>query len=111
MLSEHDAKGSANTMRNFQGGRPSIYDFEKDIRRIALPALIVVGDEDDRCIEPALFLKKTIAASGLAVFPKSGHAVNLEEPALFNRTLADFISRVEGGMWPPRDPRSISPGP
>jgi len=110
MLAEHDAKGSANTMRTFQGARPSLYDFESDIRRIALPALIVVGDEDDRCIEPALFMKKHIAASGLSVFPKTGHAVNLEEPALFNQTLADFIARVEGGIWPPRDPRSIHTG-
>jgi len=107
MLAEHDAKGSANTMRTFQGSRPSLYDFESGIQRITLPALIVVGDEDDRCIEPALFLKKNLAASGLSVFPKTGHAVNLEEPALFNRTLADFIARVEGDVWPPRDPRSI----
>src|SRR6185312_11736708 len=109
MLAGHDAKGSANTMRGFQGGRPSLYDFEEGIRRITLPALIVVGDEDDRCIEPALFLKKNLAASGLSVFPKTGHVVNLEEPALFNLTLGDFLARVEGGIWPPRDPRSISP--
>ncbi|HVV61853.1 MAG TPA: alpha/beta hydrolase, partial [Pseudolabrys sp.] len=109
MFAEHDAKGSANTMRSFQGARPSLYDFEEGIRRIALPALIVVGDEDDRCIEPALFLKKNLAASGLSVFPKTGHVVNLEEPGLFNLTLADFLARVEGGIWPPRDPRSIFP--
>ena len=110
-LARHDSRGSANTMRGFQGARPSLYDFEDGIGRIALPALIVVGDEDDRCIEPALFLKKNLAASGLSVFPKTGHAVNLEEPALFNLTLGDFLARVEGGVWPPRDPRSISPGP
>ena len=107
LLAEHDAQGSANTMRGFQAERPSIYDFEDEIRRIALPALIVVGDEDDPCLEPSLFLKKHIAASGLAVFPKTGHVVNLEEPALFNRTVADFIARVEAGRWPPRDPRSV----
>jgi proline iminopeptidase len=66
-----------------------------------------VGDEDDGCIEPSLFLKKTIAASGLAVFPKTGHVVNLEEPALFNQTLDAFLTQVEAGRWPPRDPRSI----
>ncbi len=27
-LAEHDAKGSANTSRGFQGARPSLYDFE-----------------------------------------------------------------------------------
>ena len=92
LLSEHDAQGSAHTMRGFQGERPSIYDFEDGIGRIALPALIVVGDEDDPCIEPSLFLKKHIAASGLCVFPKTGHVVNLEEPALFNgHTLSERV--------------------
>ena len=27
MLAEHDAQGSANTSRGFQGARPSLYDF------------------------------------------------------------------------------------
>jgi 3-oxoadipate enol-lactonase len=103
----HDALGSANTQRKFQGERPSIYDFEDDIRRLDVPTLIIVGDEDDGCIEPSLFLKKTIAASGLAMFPKTGHVVNLEEPALFNQTLDAFLTQVEAGQWPPRDQRSI----
>jgi proline iminopeptidase len=106
-FSEHDAQGSANVMRGYQGQRPSIYDFEAEIRKISLPTLIVCGDEDDACIEPSLFLKRTIATSGLAIFPKTGHGMNLEEPDLFNRTLADFIALAEAGRWPPRDPRSI----
>jgi 3-oxoadipate enol-lactonase len=102
----HDAQGSAHTQREFQGARPSIYDFEDDIRRLALPTLIIVGDQDDGCIEPSLFLKQWIAASGLAMFAKTGHVVNLEEPALFNQTLDAFLTQVEAGRWPPRDPRS-----
>lgn len=107
MFSEHDAKGSANTMRGFQAERPSLYDFEAEIKRIMVPTLIIVGDEDDPCLEPSFRLKQWIATSGLAVFPKTGHVVNQEEPALFNQLVADFISRVEAGRWPPRDPRSI----
>lgn len=106
-FAEHDARGSALVMRGFQGRRPSIYDFEDAIHRITLPVLIIVGDEDDACIEPSLFLKRAIAASGLAMFPKTGHGVNLEEPDLFNRTLADFIALAEADRWPPRDARSI----
>ncbi len=106
-LAEHDPKGSANTSRGFQGGRPSLYDFEDGIRKLKTPALIVVGDEDERCIEPSLFLKAAIAASGLVVFPKTGHVVNLEEPDLFNQVVGDFLSRVDTGRWPARDPRSL----
>lgn len=109
-LAEHDARGSAHMSRGFQGERPSLYDFEKDIRKLAAPALIVVGDEDERCIEPGLFLKDTLAASGLVVFPKTGHVVNLEEPDLFNRVMGDFLSRVDAGYWLPRDPRTRAPG-
>ncbi len=109
MLAEHDAQGSANTSRGFQGARPSLYDFEAGIRALKIPALIVVGDEDDRCIEPSLFLKNTIAASGLVMLPKTGHVVNLEEPDLFNQVVGDFLARVDAGRWPPRDPRSIHP--
>jgi 3-oxoadipate enol-lactonase len=106
-LARHDAQGSAHTMRGFQAARPSIYDFEADIARITVPTLIVCGDEDEPCIEPSLFLKKHIATSGLAMFPKSGHTVNLEEPALFNETLDRFFALVDAGRWPARDPRSL----
>lgn len=105
-LAEHDATGSAFTSRGFQGARPSLYDFEDAIRALSTPALIVVGDEDERCIEPALFLKDAIPASGLVMLPKTGHVVNLEEPDLFNRLVGDFLARVDGDCWPPRDPRT-----
>lgn len=110
-FAEHDPRGSSLTSRGFQGARPSLLDFEEAIRKLTTPALIVVGDEDERCIEPGLFLKSAIAASGLVVFPKTGHAVNLEEPDLFNAVVADFLGRVEAGRWGPRDPRSLSPNP
>lgn len=105
-LAEHDPRGSANTSCNFQGARPSLYDFEAELRKLSVPALIVVGDEDDRCIEPSLFLKDAIPASGLVVFPKTGHVVNLEEPDLFNAVVGDFLARVEAGRWAARDPRT-----
>jgi 3-oxoadipate enol-lactonase len=110
-LAEHDARGSANTSRGFQGARPSLYDFAADIEKLATPALIVVGDEDARCIEPSLFLKEAIPASGLVILPKTGHVVNLEEPDLFNAVVGDFLSRVDAGRWGPRDPRTRAPAP
>jgi proline iminopeptidase len=106
-LARHDARGSANTMRSFQGGRPSIYTQTDAIRQVATPALIICGDEDDNCVEPSLFLKKHLAASGLTFFPKSGHVLNLEEPALFNAMVERFIALVEAGRWGKRDPRSV----
>lgn len=105
-LAQHSAPGAANTMRGVQMRRPSLYDLEDQFRTMAVPLLVMVGDEDDHCLQPGLFLKRTVPASGLAVFPKSGHTLNLEEPALFNHLLAEFIAQVEAGRWLPRDHRA-----
>lgn len=105
-LAQHSDIGAANTMRGVQALRPSIYDLEEQIRACTLPALIMVGDEDDHCLQPGIFMKRCLQASGLAVLPKTGHTLNLEEPALFNQLLAEFIAMVEAGRWTPRDPRA-----
>jgi 3-oxoadipate enol-lactonase len=109
-LARHDAKGSANTMRSFQGGRPSIYTMTEAISKVPTPALIICGDEDGNCIEPSLFLKQHLPAAGLAFFPKTGHVLNLEEPMLFNEAVERFVMLVEAGRWSVRDPRSLMPG-
>jgi pimeloyl-ACP methyl ester carboxylesterase len=105
-LAEHSALGSANTMRGVQATRPSLYDLEDRLARLAVPTLIVAGDEDDNSLQPSIFLKRTIPASGLLVLPKTGHTINLEEPAAFNHAVADFLAQVAAGRWPPRDPRA-----
>jgi pimeloyl-ACP methyl ester carboxylesterase len=105
-LATHSDIGAANTMRGVQARRPSLYDLEKEIAAMRVPALVMVGDEDDHCLQPGLFLKKTLPAAGLAILPKTGHTLNLEEPELFNTLLREFIAMVEAGRWLPRDPRA-----
>jgi pimeloyl-ACP methyl ester carboxylesterase len=106
-LAEHSSQGSALTMRGVQARRPSLYDMEARFRAMRAPALVIVGDEDDHCLQPALYLKRTIPACGLCVLPKTGHAANLEEPELVNRVLGDFLALVDAGRWLPRDPRAV----
>jgi pimeloyl-ACP methyl ester carboxylesterase len=105
-LGEHDPLGAANTMRGVQARRPSLYDLEARLWQLTLPTLIVAGDEDDQTLHPGIFLKRTIPASGLLVLPKTGHTINLEEPAAFNHAVADFHAQVAAGRWRPRDPRA-----
>ncbi|WP_291298939.1 alpha/beta fold hydrolase [Elioraea sp.] len=107
-LAEHDAKGAANTLRGVQKRRPSIFDLAEPMRAMAVPSLVMTGDEDDPCLEASVFMKRHIAASGLVVMPCTGHTLNLEEPAAFNAHLAEFFSAVELGRWPRRDPRSTT---
>jgi pimeloyl-ACP methyl ester carboxylesterase len=105
-LGEHSTDGSAATMRGVQARRPSLYDLEAGFRAMDLPTLVMTGDEDDHCLQPALYLKRVITRCGLVVFPKTGHTLNLEEPDLFNRFLAEFIATVEAGRYDRRDPRA-----
>jgi pimeloyl-ACP methyl ester carboxylesterase len=108
-LAGHSALGSANTMAGYQGRRPSLYNLVEEMKRISAPTLIMAGDEEEPCLEACLLMKRCIATAGLAVLPWSGHAINLEEPALFNRLLEDFLHQVEGGRAPRRDARSVVP--
>jgi pimeloyl-ACP methyl ester carboxylesterase len=100
------ARGHANTMRGVQRRRPSIFELERELERLEVPTLIMTGDEDEPCLEPALFMKRKIPTAGLVVIPNAGHAINLEEPDLFNRAVLDFLTAVDAGRWPRRDPAS-----
>jgi pimeloyl-ACP methyl ester carboxylesterase len=88
---------AALTMRGVQKRRPSLYDLVDDMKRMTTPALIVTGDEDEPCLEASLMMKRTIASAGLVVMPRTGHAVNLEEPGLFNSIVEDFLHQAERG--------------
>jgi pimeloyl-ACP methyl ester carboxylesterase len=105
-LTSSSAEGHALTMRGVQMKRPSIFELERDLERMDVPTLIVTGDEDDPCLEPAIFMKRKIRSSGLVVLPKAGHTINLEDPEVFNRAVLDFLTAVDAGRWPLRNPAS-----
>jgi pimeloyl-ACP methyl ester carboxylesterase len=106
---EHSSRGSALTLRGVQAQRPSITELGPELEKLSVPVLVIIGDEDEPGIEGSLFMKRHIPRCGLEMFPRSGHAVNLEEPERFNRTVLDFITAVDAGHWEPRDPRSRGP--
>jgi len=108
MLTEHSARGSALTLRGVQKRRPSLFDLVEQMRQIRVPTLIVTGDEDDPCIEASILMKRAIPSAALVMLPRSGHAINLEEPALFNQFIEQFFHQVESGRWQLRDPRSLT---
>ena len=107
-LATNSTKGSALTMRGVQSRRPSLFDLVEQMKTITAPTLIITGDEDWPCLEPAILMKRTIMTAGLVVLPNSGHTVNLEEPVAFNNHVADFLHAVEAGRWAVRDPRAMA---
>jgi pimeloyl-ACP methyl ester carboxylesterase len=102
-LAEHSAEGMAMTALNYQGRRPSLEDFEAQLRAHAGPVLLAVGDEDAPCLDTNLWLKRILPSAGLWIAPQTGHAPNLEYPAAYNRAVHDFIDAVERGAWATKD--------
>jgi pimeloyl-ACP methyl ester carboxylesterase len=105
-LAGHSSTGAAMTLRGVQKERPPLRDFESQLEQIEIPVLLIVGDEDEPSLEVNLWLKRLIPRAGLAIVPRTGHTVNLEEPDYFNSLLSDFLAKVEAGRWEPRDPRT-----
>lgn len=104
-FARHSALGSANTLRGVQARRPSIYSLERGLAKLRVPLHVVSGDEDNNCLDPGVFMKRICPSAWLTVVPNTGHAVNLEEPDLFNRITAEFLAQIDSGRWRPRDPR------
>ena len=109
-LCEHSTEGSALTMNGVQRRRPNLFDLKDRFAKMTVPTLIIAGDEDDPTLEASIYLKRTIMSSALLVMPKSGHAMNLEDPDAFNRAVLDFVTQVDGGSWRSRIPASLAGG-
>jgi len=99
MLAEHSPVGHALTMRELQAKRPSLWELETELKKFALPLLVLVGDEDGWCLDSSIYLKRIVPTAGLCVIPRAGHTITSEEPAAFNAALADLFANAEAGRW------------
>jgi pimeloyl-ACP methyl ester carboxylesterase len=70
------------------------FDIRGRLSEITLPALIICGSED-RLTPPKFsrYLSDHLADSVLVEIPQAGHMLMLEQPSLFNRSIASFCSR------------------
>ena len=99
---EQSPLGWSMTAQHVAGTRPTVFSLKEKLNRLTVPSLIMVGDEDEACLEPSIFLKREIPGAGLLAFPQSGHTLNLEEPADFNHALLKFFQAVSAGTWATR---------
>jgi pimeloyl-ACP methyl ester carboxylesterase len=107
-LAEHSKLGARNTQLGVQRHRPSLYDLVGDMKKLTIPTLVLTGDEDWPCLQPSLLMKLNIPTAALSVMPNCGHTINIEDPDQFNRIVSDFLTQVDAGRWPTRDPRALS---
>lgn len=71
--------------------RPSLLD---ELSNVAVPTLIVCGENDDPFVGPSRDIHRRIAGSELAMIHDAGHTPQIERPEDFNGIVMDFLSRV-----------------
>jgi proline iminopeptidase len=75
------------------------YDLKPKLRSITCPTLVTVGRHDWRTpVEASQVIADLIPDSRLVVFENSGHSPQLEEPALFQKVVRDFLTSA-GIRW------------
>lgn len=74
-------------------GRPDLFDDREALGALRLPVLVVVGRHDVVCgVRWAEELHKLIPGARLLLLEHSGHFGHLEEPDLFAREVAAFVT-------------------
>jgi pimeloyl-ACP methyl ester carboxylesterase len=52
---DRSATGSPHILRGVQMKRKTVFELEPELKHFDVPSLIVVGDQDEPCLEPGLF--------------------------------------------------------
>ena len=63
-------------------------------RRSADNERVLVGAYDRHFLAAADYMARKIPGAARVTIPEAGHASNLHQPALFNRTVADFLASL-----------------
>ncbi|QWF81809.1 alpha/beta fold hydrolase [Amycolatopsis sp. CA-230715] len=76
-------------------GRAERPGYEDSLSRAAVPALVVVGSEDEFTpVSEARLLHQLIPGAALAVIDGAGHLPTLERPTEFSAVLGDFLESL-----------------
>lgn len=96
--------GLANSLRGIgTGAQPPLHDRLGELRA---PVLLIAGEEDVKFSAIAGEMSRAMPGSRLCTIPESGHAVHLEQPDTFNRTLLEFLRVVKHPGIPGLQPES-----
>jgi|SRR5882672_3996645 len=91
MILRTNPHGAAAAQRGMAARR----DYSGDLSDINVPTLIIAGREDVvRKPDDAELIHRGITKSVLEVIDDAGHLMNLEQPEVFNRVLANFLRMI-----------------
>jgi pimeloyl-ACP methyl ester carboxylesterase len=87
-IARQSVAGVASFGRRVSGLAPGCID---ELPRIAVPALVVVGEQDEPFLRAAEVMAARLPRARHVVIPGAGHVVTLEEPDALNAVLLDFL--------------------
>jgi len=91
-------RGLANSLRGMgTGAQPNLHDA---LPSVSAPTLLLVGAEDEQFVAVNRRMAQSIPMANLVVIPETGHAVHLERPRDFARTVLDFWRSTESSGTP-----------
>jgi pimeloyl-ACP methyl ester carboxylesterase len=65
-----------------------------ELASVAVPTLVIVGEEDEPFLEPSRRMAETIPDARLAVIPGGGHSPQFEAPAAWWAALSGFLDQL-----------------
>ena len=63
---------------------------------VKVPSLVLVGADDAPFLNATDYMAAKIPGAEKVVIPNAGHAANIDQPALFNAAVVDFLARRVG---------------
>jgi len=68
-------------------------EYTDRLSAIKVPTLIIAGDHDESDPSMSQTMQHKIAGSKLVIVPRSGHMTFVDQPALFEKALEDFLGK------------------
>jgi 3-oxoadipate enol-lactonase len=67
--------------------------------KIKAPTLVLTGRQDPACtVEQAIVLNRMIDGSKMVLIEEAAHLSNIEQPAVFNKVIREFIDSVDNAL-------------
>lgn len=89
----NSAAGLAGSLRGMgTGTQPSLWP---RLGEIAVPALFIVGEEDEKFVEINRRMAAAVPDSRLCVVPTAGHTVHLEQPEAWQTAVDSFLNEEQ----------------
>lgn len=94
-FTEHPVHALVAILRRLLSVQPSIEEMKASLRRLDVPALVIVGAEDTPSLAPSRDLARALPRAKLAIIEGAGHVVNIQKAELFNSLMNDFLREIE----------------